>query len=107
MRRTRACKELFVPGLLALRVKLDRPAGIRARHEADGHEAILALAKQQFDADWSEDAIASNCQKLSERAPEDQERIVAPDRKCLATEGCRAFVDCDLAGKEERWTKAR
>ena len=61
----------------------------------------------RLDADWSEQAIAANCQKLSERPAEDQERIVAPDRTCLQAADCKGFVDCDLAGKEERWTKAR
>ena len=42
---------------------------------------------------------------LAEKPAEDQARIVAPDRNCLATTSdCSQFTRCDLAHKEQRWT---
>lgn len=104
MRRTRTCAATYVPGLLALRVRLDQPSGISGRFQAKGRDAMLALARTQFARDWSDTAIARNCTALSEEPPHEQERIVAPDRRCLATDRCSTFTACDLAHKEARWT---
>jgi hypothetical protein len=92
--------------LLALRVRLDQPSGIAARFQANGRDAMLALAREQFARDWSEAALARNCTALSEKPSDEQERIVAPDRSCLDAERCSTFTTCDLAHKEERWTAA-
>jgi len=104
MRRTRACADAFVPGLLALRVRLDRPSGIAARFAAEGREALLTLARAQFANDWSEEAIATNCAQLAAKPPAEQERIVTPDRECVSRPDCETFTACDLAHKEARWT---
>jgi hypothetical protein len=104
MHQTRDCADVYVPGLLALRVRLDRPAGIAARFKAEGKEAMVKLAHTQFSADWSDEAVARNCKALSEKPAEEQERIVAPDRHCLETTDCSLFTTCDLAHKEKRWT---
>lgn len=107
MRRTRECADVFVPGLMALRVRLDRPKGIAARFQTEGQEKMLATAREQFAGDWSDAAIEKNCAELAQKPADDQERIVAPDRRCLSTtRDCRGFTDCDLANKEARWTKS-
>jgi hypothetical protein len=104
MRRTRTCEATYVPGLLALRVRLDQPSGISARFQAKGRDAMLALARSQFESDWSDAAIARNCTALAEKPASEQERIVAPDRRCLEADRCSTFTACDLAHKEARWT---
>ena len=103
MHRTRSCADAFVPGLLALRVRLDRPPGIAGRFASEGEAAMLALAREQFAADWSDDAVATNCATLAAKPPAEQERLVAPARARLAAAGCAAFAACDLADKERRW----
>jgi hypothetical protein len=105
MHRTRECKEVYVPGLLGLRVRLDLPTGIAERFSSEGESAMLELAHSQFSRDWSDDAITRNCTALSQKAQAEQERIVAPDRHCLETTDCNAFTTCDLAHKEKRWTE--
>ena len=106
MRKTRDCADVYVPGLMALRVRLDKPPGIAARFQAEGEKAMLPVAREQFNNDWADDAIASNCKALGEKAVEDQNRIVASDRECLKAADCAAFTQCDLAAKEKRWTAA-
>lgn len=104
MHRTRACADVYLPELLALRVRLDLPAGIAARFESEGEAAMLELAHAQFARDWSDERIAQNCDELSRKPPLEQERIIAPERECLQTTECSAFSTCDLAHKEKRWT---
>jgi hypothetical protein len=106
MHRTRDCADVYVPGLLALRVRLDMPPGIAKRFEIEGQDAMLELAHSQFSRDWSNEAIVRNCNALSEKPTSDQERIVAPERRCLEMPDCRAFTACDLAHKEETWTES-
>ena len=106
MHRTRDCADVYVPGLLALRVRLDMPAGIAKRFEMEGKDAMLGLAHSQFSRDWSNEAIVRNCEALSEKPTADQERIVAPDRRCLEMPDCGTFTACDLAHKEKRWTES-
>lgn len=104
MRKTRGCADTYVPGLMALRVRLDKPAGIAARFQAEGEKSMLAVAREEFNNDWSDDAIAGNCKALGEKLLEDQNRIVASDRACLMAADCTTFTQCDLAAKEKRWT---
>ncbi|MEZ4335600.1 MAG: hypothetical protein R3B82_03140 [Sandaracinaceae bacterium] len=104
MERTRGCADTYVPALLALRVRLDRPEGIAARFEEEGEAAMVALAREQFAADWSDEAIANNCDTLAARPAEEQERILAPERECMREPDCEAFTACDIANKERRWT---
>lgn len=104
MRRTRECKDTFVPGLMALRVRLDLPAGIKKRYETEGEKVMLALAHMEFAKDWSDEAIAKNCGEFATKPAADRERIASQARECLATHDCKAFTACDLAQKEKRWT---
>ena len=65
---------------------------------------MLALARSQFSRDWSDEAISRNCTALAQKPLAEQERIIAPERRCLQTSRCSNFTACDLAHKEERWT---
>lgn len=105
MRRTRDCEAEYVPGLLALRVRLDQPSGIAARFEKEGEDTMLQLAHTQFAEHWSDEAIAQNCEELSEKSIDEQKRIIRPEQRCLETSDCRAFTACDLAHKEQRWSR--
>jgi hypothetical protein len=107
MHRTRECEDVYVPGLLGLRVRLDLPRGIAERFSSEGESAMLELAHSQFSRDWSDDAITRNCTDLSRRDQAEQEAIVAPDRHCLEMTDCNAFTTCDLAHKEKRWTETQ
>jgi hypothetical protein len=107
MRRTRDCKQVYVPRLLSLRVRLNQPPGIARRLQIEGKREMLGLAHYQFARGWSDEAIARNCTELASKAVAEQERIIAPERHCLEQTDCNGFVTCDLAHKEMRWTEAR
>jgi hypothetical protein len=104
MSRTRACADIFVPALMRLRVRLDRPPGIAARYEAEGEDALMPVARAQFDRDWSDEAIADNCDDMEDRTEAEREAILAPERACFAMPDCEQFVACDLERKERDWT---
>lgn len=104
MQRTRDCEDVYVPQLLALRVRLNQPPGIARRFEVEGRRAMLGLAHYEFARDWSDEAIARSCTDLSLKALAEQERIMAPERHCLESTDCNGFTACDLARKEMRWT---
>jgi hypothetical protein len=105
MHKTRDCAQVYVPSLLALRVRLDLPAGIATRFKAEGEGAMLELAHSQFARDWSDDAITANCNALAAKPATEQQTIITPERDCLAKAECSAFAACDLAHKEKRWTE--
>jgi hypothetical protein len=104
MMRTRECEAPFVSALMDLRVRLDRPPGIRDRFAAEGEEAMLTIAREEFARDWSDEAIATNCDRLAARPVEEREAILETEGACLHAADCQAFVECDIANKERRWT---
>lgn len=103
MKKSRACGELFLPALMDARVRVDRPKGIAARYQAEGREKMLAIAREEFKVDYTDERIAAHCKALSEKPADVQERVIAGDRACLAKTDCEAFVACDVGALEARW----
>lgn len=98
--RQRECREEFLPALVALRVRLDRPAGIAAQDAAD-HDAVMAQANTEFDADSADAAIEAQCQGIM--GSPDAAQAAEGFQACLAQTECSAFVPCDLAMLEQHW----
>jgi hypothetical protein len=105
MRRTRTCGDDYVPALLALRVRHDEPEGIAARFEAEGEDAMLEIAQEEFERDWSDAGIAAHCQDLIEMPEERRARIVERERVCMPARNCAEFVACNMDNLERRWSE--
>jgi hypothetical protein len=103
MRRTRECKEAYVPALLRARARFDQPPGIRARYEAEAEEKLLPIAREEFESDWADAGIEQHCEKLVAKPAEERAQIVERERSCLPTRDCEAFVACNVALLESKW----
>jgi hypothetical protein len=99
--RQRECREEFLPGLVALRVRLDQPPGIAAR-DAQEHDALLAEAGTEFDSDSSDESIQANCEGIM--AEPDAAQAAEGFGACLQQAECSGFVPCDLAMLEHHMT---
>jgi hypothetical protein len=103
--RQRECRAEFVPALVDLRVRLDRPLGIAARVETEGRDAIVAEANTEYDGDSTDEAIAAQCQGIAAEAAAEAESAQAGFATCVEQADCASFVPCDLALLEEHWNQ--
>ena len=89
--RMRTCSDQYVPALVDVRVRLDRPPGIAAQAASD-RAGVIAQATQEWRKDSTDQAIAATCQHMVAEPPakEDLDRAGA----CLAQHDCSAFVSC-------------
>jgi hypothetical protein len=105
MARQRECRAAFIPELVALRVRLDVPAGIAAQDQSGGREALVAQANTEFDADSTDEAITRTCTEMMAQVPADQGVAMCQQAEsCTAEPTCEAFVPCALAMVEARLT---
>jgi hypothetical protein len=86
--KQRSCTDQYIPALVDLRAKLDRPAGIAAKVKAD-RAGVIAPAKAEWANDSKDAAIDQTCTKIS--ADPD---MVSAAQSCLAKTECGAFVSC-------------
>lgn len=93
--RQRECTDEFIPALVALRVAHDEPAGIAAADQAQGRDALVAQAKEEWKVDSTDAAIARTCQAMvASLAADGRAAFASQARRCLAKTACAAFVDC-------------
>lgn len=105
MKRTRECKDLYVPALLRTRTRFDQPPGIAERYARDGEAVLLPIAREEFDRDWSDAGIQSHCDEPDAKEPGARRRIVDRERGCLRpSDDCAAFVACSMASLAEKWS---
>ena len=104
MSRERECQAEFLPALVALRVRLDMPAGITQRAEAEGQEALLEEARGEYVNDATDEAIEANCSQLDEMPEERTQPIIETETRCLAASDCAGFVECQIAFHEARFS---
>jgi hypothetical protein len=105
MLRQRDCSALFLPALVAERVRRDMPAGTAQLDVELGREALLATALAEYAEDSREPAIMAVCDKIaasisSERAT----TLLASGGTCLAHTECEALVACAVPLNVMRWT---
>jgi hypothetical protein len=104
IRKTRSCKDLYLPALLRTRAKYDQPPGIAARYEQDGEKKLLAIASQEFDRDFSEQGIAQRCTAMMEKPRAERDWIVAREKSCLpSADSCSEFVACNMELLDKKW----
>ena len=99
--RNRTCTDDYLPALVDLRARHDRPAGIAAKVSAD-REGVIAEARTEWQTDSTDEAIAAVCAKAA--ASEDP-ASAEPARACLAEQSCGAYVACSMSLFEKRFTK--
>lgn len=104
MVRERECSADFIPALVALRVRLDLPSGISARDGAEGRDALVAEANAEWARDATDENIATNCAQMDELPADQATQWTDMMNGCLATDGCAAFVECDVRFTEARFT---
>ena len=104
MTRERECQAEFLPALVALRVRLDMPSGIAERAEAEGQEAILEEAREEYVNDATDEAIEANCSQLDEMPEDRTQPIIDTETRCLEAADCAGFVECQIAFHEARFT---
>jgi hypothetical protein len=93
--RARECQAVYLPALVAERVRLDIPVGIAASDRQGGREALLAEALEEYEHDSTDAAIEATCDQLAAALPPDRaERLVATGNTCLARAGCEPFAAC-------------
>jgi hypothetical protein len=93
--RQRECTDEYLPALVAARVRKDAPPGIAAEDAQLGRDALVARAREEWQADSTDAAIEETCTQLASTMPsEHQQQMLDHGRQCLATDTCSAFVDC-------------
>ncbi len=104
MLATRVCGDLYVPALVRTRARFDQPPGIAARFQAEGEDALVAIAREEFKTDWADPSIEAHCQKLADKPDDQRSSVVERERPCLKETGdCKAFVDCNMGSLERKW----
>lgn len=95
LRRGRDCSAVFLPALVAERVRLDNPAGIAAYATQIGREALLSEALNEYAEDSKDERIAATCADVEAYLPADRgQRLVSSGEACLRLEACEPFVAC-------------
>jgi hypothetical protein len=107
--RQRDCTEDFLPKLVALRVRVDRPAGIARKDAEVGRDAMLAEARSEWAVDRTDEAISKRCTEsvpvMVAKVPPDQlAAMKAESERCLAAATCAEFTDCILPFIERQIT---
>lgn len=104
MRRERSCEPDFVAQFVAMRVRLDLPAGIAARDASEGRDALVAEARAEYTQDATDASIHHACEELQHLPPEEAEAWTDQMEHCLAATECAPFLECDMAFHEQRLT---
>jgi hypothetical protein len=91
--RNRACTDDFIPALVDVRAKLDKPPGMAASVRSD-RDAVIAEAKREWAEDSKDEAIARNCRQITANMSEADREDGATSRGCLVQHSCDAYVAC-------------
>lgn len=95
MRRSRDCSAVFLPTLVAERVRLDIPAGIAAHDAKIGRDALMSEALNEYADDSKDESIAATCSKVAAQLPADRgQRLISAGEGCLRLDACEPFVAC-------------
>jgi hypothetical protein len=97
----RTCQAQFLPALVALRVRLDIPAGIAAR-DASEHDALLAEANTEFTTDSTDENIAAQCAHMRAVPSDDVDQWRVLLDPCSSMTDCAAFTECIIHFHEYR-----
>jgi hypothetical protein len=97
MLRQRDCSAVFLPALVAERVRLDNPAGLAAYAAKIGREALMSEALNEYAEDSKDERIAATCTEVASKLPSERaERLVTAGEACLGIDACEPFVACSV-----------
>lgn len=95
LQRGRDCSAVFLPALVAERVRLDIPAGIAAEDRSIGRALLLSQALDEYTDDSTDERIASTCAGLAQQLPAPRaEQLVTNGEACLVHDACEPFAAC-------------
>jgi len=96
MQRNRACTAEYIPALVDMRARIDKPAGIKDAVAQD-RAGVIARANEEWKTDSTDEAFARVCQSVQEHAtPEAAEQAKA----CMAKDTCAEYAPCITAVME-------
>ena len=102
MTKARECTDEYLPALVDVRIKIDIPAGIKAEAEANGRDALLATAQEEWKDDSTDEAITKQCEQVNAHMPaEYREKNISTSNECAAKDACGDFVTCIMPLHEE------
>ena len=102
MARQVSCVDDYLSALLDLRVELNMPPGIGDEVKAQGRDAVLAIAHQEFQRDTEPAKVDAMCSAIATRTPPEQvEHLLKEGDECEATTDCKAFAACSVATSRE------
>jgi hypothetical protein len=97
MLRERDCSAVFIPALVAERVRLDTPKGIAAQDAELGREALVSEALNEYSEDSKDERIVATCAGVAAQlSAERGRRLVSTGEGCLRIDACEPFVACAL-----------
>lgn len=99
--RQRECTTDFIPALVAKRVELDKPAGIAAEDTANGRDALVAKANEEWKTDSTDEAIGQMCDKILATPPAQAD--IDDGKACMAQSDCQAFSTCAVDISSRHW----
>jgi hypothetical protein len=100
--RQRECTDVFLPALVEARVRHDVPRGIAERDRAEGRDALLAGAEEEWQVDSTDEAIATICGRIEGQAP-DGAALIERAEACLGESDCGGFTECALEIAVAQW----
>lgn len=99
--RQRECTDTFIPTLVAKRVELDKPAGIAAEDAANGRDALVAKANEEWKTDSTDEAIGAMCDKIMSVPPSQDDMDAG--KACMASADCQSFSTCAVDLTSKHW----
>lgn len=102
-KRQRDCTDSFLPALVDLRVRLDKPEGIADTARKEGRDALIAEAREEWKEDSTDESIAKTCGRMMSQGAATAQMIDAT-KECLAAPGCGEFVPCQVKIIEQHLT---
>lgn len=96
--RKATCADDYLPVLLDLRVELNVPPGIGDRVNAEGRDAILAIAHTELSRDTEPAKVEALCETTKKQMPSERvDQLLEQGGKCEAAADCNAFAVCAVA----------
>jgi cytochrome c553 len=100
--RNRTCTAEYIPALVDVRAKYDKPAGIAAEVQAD-RAGVIAQAMTEWATDSTDQAIAATCAHIAANPAGWQQADADAARACLAQTDCGPYTACIMPLFEKRF----
>jgi len=107
LQRMRTCTDQFIPALVDLRIRHDRPAGIAAAAAAQGRDTLVGVALKEWAVDSSDEHIGELCGDIDKKMSAALQELVDAGHGCLGQETCDAAVACVMPLMEAPWKEGK